>query len=307
MSPTSISEFLKHRFRGADEASLRRVLNPHQLEIVRIGGPHLPSTRSSIGFLAKFPDDAWAPFEVGTTGKVVPRGHVLGGDPWKELLKGRILGTDGELAVGELYFEPAARFKDAITKVKEGDFLEIDPFGVTSKIESALCEASLFAFAQSKGFDVKRMPENMAMHLGTQKYYDFEITKGDKLYRVELKSLWGTNTQMARLIHTVSKDKGKGKNSAREDKQVWTTSSCRFKDQDIFAVGMWLRTGFITDFRFAVSCPKSDSEWGLPPVPKHPKHVTQNPVVLDSDSVEWSEDLDEICSRVDTLRAAGKM
>jgi hypothetical protein len=142
------------------------------------------------------------------------------------------------------------------------------------------------------------MPENVAKHVGTQNYFDFRLERRESSYRVELKSLWGTDTTKARLIHTVSKDGG-GKNSQRADRQTWSTSSCRFQDQDLFAVSMWLRTGQITEFAFALSAPADECEWGLPRVPRHPTHVTQNPTVPDPPSGPWTEDLDEACSRVD--------
>ena len=63
------------------------------------------------------------------------------------------------------------------------------------------------------------MPENVAAHLGTQNFYDFHLSRKDEAVRVELKSLWGTNTALARLIHTKSSKDGGGKNSAREDRQ----------------------------------------------------------------------------------------
>ncbi|MEW6215885.1 MAG: hypothetical protein AB1478_11905, partial [Nitrospirota bacterium] len=125
------------------------------------------------------------------------------------------------------------------------------------------------------------------------------------VYRVELKSLWGTDTTKARLIHTVSRDAG-GKNSKREDKQVWDTSSCRFNDQDIFAVSMWLRTGCITDFAYALSVPDSiHKEWGLPVALRYPHHVSQNPKISDPPSGAWSMNLNEACRRLDSIMKRG--
>lgn len=291
-------EVLLARYGGANLELLDRVLVPYRLRLVEV---EVASDLRSATFKAVVPHDAWTNFEEGTTGKVVPQEHVEGGAPWREVIKGRIRACDADFASGELYFNTPSRMASALSEVKVGDYLEVDPFGVSSKIESALCEASFFQKAERLGFSVTRMPENVAMHVGTQNYYDFRLERDGKVFRVEQKSLWGTDTTKARLIHTVSKDGG-GKNSTRSDRQVWTTSSCRFQDQDIFAVSMWLRTGRVDDFAFALSVPDDvHARWGLPRVPKHPAHVTQNPPIPDPPSGAWTSDLDEICRRVDSL------
>jgi len=154
---------------------------------------------------AAIPPDAWSSFEEGTTGKVVPRSYVEGDAGWRELIKGRILKSFRDQVEGELYFD-AARFSSALAGVSVGDYLEIDPFGVTSKMESALCEASFFVVAEQAGFSVTRMPENVAKHVGTQNYYDFKLERNGRVYRVELKSLWGTLT----LDHTLRQNVRRG-------------------------------------------------------------------------------------------------
>lgn len=232
----------------------------------------------------------------------MPKSHVEAGAPWREIIKARIRKVTNGRVTGELYLTPAVREKQALEEVRVGDYLEIDPFGVTSKVESALCEAALYQVARAAGFSVTRMPENVAKHVGTQNYYDFRLERDSRVYRVELKSLWGTDTTKARLIHTVSKDGGRGKNSKRDDRQVRTTSSCRFQDQDIFAVSMWLRTGRITDFAFALSVPgEAHSDWGLPMVASHRNHVTQNPPIADPPSGPWTTDLNEVVRRFNEL------
>lgn len=299
-SPETISVLLA-RYGGANQKLLDRVLTPYRLRIVDIA---IDESRRSASFSAELPDGVLTTFEVGTTGKVVPRSHVEELGPWREIVKGRILECDGDGIKGELYFMPIQRLRASLGEVRVGDYLEIDPFGVSSKVESALCEASFYAKAQQSGFQVTRMPENVAKHIGTQNYYDFKLERGGRTYRVELKSLWGTDTTKARLIHTVSKEGG-GKNSARADRQVWATSSCRFQDQDIFAVSMWLRTGRVDEFALAVSVPNAKhSRWGLPVVQEHPMHVTQNPAISDPPTDPWTEDLDQVCRRVDRLRRA---
>ncbi len=126
-----------------------------------------------------------------------------------------------------------------------------------------------------------RLPEDVAQHLQValpqaQKIScDFLIRDGQGPWkRLEAKSLWGTDTSKARLIH--NKTKG------------WVTSSCRFSDQDFFAVNMWLRTGCITDIMFARSVLRDATHpHGLPPARSRrngsliPAHVTQNPPIPD--------------------------
>lgn len=297
MPASTTIEALLARFGGATAEMLDRVLTPYRL---RVSSIHAAPDGKSAQFEADIPADVWTAFEEGTTGKIVPKAHIKGNAPWKEIIKARIRKAREHCVVGELYFAPS-RFAAALREVKVGDYLEIDPFGVTSKIESALCEAALFQVATAAGFTVTRMPENVAKHVGTQNYFDFRLKRASHVYRVELKSLWGTDTTKARLIHTVSKEGG-GKNSKRDDKQVWSTSSCRFQDQDIFAVSMWLRTGRVTDFAFALSVPESrHKKWGLPVVPDYPHHVTQNPPIDDPPSGSWTMDLNEICRRFDSL------
>ena len=291
-------ELLLQRFGGATPEMLNRVLTPYRLRVVDIRKEVCSPRKTRAVFRAEVPKEVWTTFEEGTTGKVVPRDYVEGSAPWKEVIKGRILRSLPDHVEGELHFD-SGRLAAALSEVKVGDYLEVDPFGVTSKVESALCEAAFFLQAKELGFRVTRMPENVAKHVGTQNYFDFRLEKGSAVYRVELKSLWGTDTTKARLIHTVSREGG-GKNSAREDRQVWATSSCRFKDQDIFAVSMWLRTGRITDFAYSLSVSEDEcKEWGLPKVPAHPAHVTQNPPISSLPSGPWTADLLEACRRVD--------
>lgn len=285
-------ETIKHllaRFGGANSNLLRRIFTPYYLRI---------TSRSWNVFEADFPADAWtSTFEDGTTGKVIPREHIEEDAPWKEVVKARIRRVIDGRVHGELY--QAGDERSALGEVRVGDYIEVDTFGATSKLESAICEAAFTERVRAEGFRVTRMPENVAKHVGTQNYYDFRLERDGQVYRVELKSLWGTDTSRARLIHTVSRTLG-GKNTARSDQQVWHTSSCRFQDQDIFAVSLWLRTGRVTDFAFALSLPTSTAPvWGLPAVPEHPHHVSQNPVVSNPPTEAWTEDLSEICRRFD--------
>ncbi len=290
-SAETVSSLLR-RFGGATAEMLDRVLTPYRLKITEIAEIE-QGNKGKRRFRAEVPGDVWTAFEQGTTGKVVPRTYVEGNSSWREIVKARILNSFPAYVEGELYFA-GPRLQAALAEVRTGDYLEIDPFGVTSKIESALAEAAFFREAEGQGFGVVRMPENVAMHIGTQSHYDFRLQKDGKEYWVE------------RLIHTVSRE-GAGKNKARKDRQIWRTSSCRFRDQDIFAVSMWLRTGRITDFAYALSVPSDKHRtWGLPKVPKYPEHVTQNPSVPDPPSGVWTSDLLEACKRVDVWKGKRK-
>ena len=132
---------------------------------------------------------------------------------------------------------------------------------------------------KSAGYTVRRMPEDMAQHIGTYLNYDFEVEKNGVRKKVEVKSLWGTNTKFARLIH--SKTDG------------YPTSSCKFATQDFFAVSLFLRTGRIQDFAFARSVPKDIKPYGLPRAGKFPDHVNQNPPCVPGDGT-WFGSLGEV-------------
>jgi len=268
---------------------LERVLIPFRLPIIEIGEN-----------IQKF-DGEWAvkfkveqgeevgKIEVGVSGKIIPKKHVEGNTPWFELVKARIHSSTDITAEGELHGgakgNTKEKFMELLSQVKIGDYMEIDPFGVTSKLESALTEAAFTFAARDVGYVVIRMPEDKAKHLGEKRHFDFLVSKNGVEKRVELKSLWGTDTSKARLIHT------KGGR--------WITSSCRFEDQDIFAVNLWLRTGNITDIAYARSVFKDDAHlYGLPCARADDgsqirEHVHQNPRLEIGDGV-WFASLDEV-------------
>ncbi|HZH91044.1 MAG TPA: hypothetical protein VEX70_10565 [Pyrinomonadaceae bacterium] len=220
----------------------------------------------------------------GRTGKFVPQSYVAGGI-WNEIAKGRILETDLDagLAYGEVYTGESSKaaLEAALARLTDQDYLEIDRYGIAAKLLSGLSEYYIARIAREQGYDVVRMSEDMARHLGAYNYYDFQFRRDGEMRRVEVKSLWGTNTSRARLIHGKGGDK-------------YPTSSCRFDTQDIFAVNLFLRTGNIEDFAFARSvavCP--DNPNGLPAVPKYPEHVTQNPV-CQVDNVTWFSQIKDV-------------
>lgn len=217
----------------------------------------------------------------GRTGKFVPNSYH-GGGGWKEIAKGRILKVDlrTNTAEGEVYCGGQKRdLQAALEELSVGDFLEIDQYGASAKILSGLVEYSLVEVLKADGYTVRRMPEDMAQHIGTYLNFDFEVEKRGVKKKVEVKSLWGTNTKFARLIH--SKTDG------------YPTSSCKFATQDFFAVSLFLRTGRIQDFAFARSVPKDVKPYGLPRAGKFPDHVNQNPTCAVGDGT-WFGSLDEV-------------
>jgi len=291
---------LIQRFRGATPEMVERVLTPYRFSITFIDTTvKKAKSHRYVEFEAAIPADIWSELELGSSGKVVSREYVDGAADWKELAKARVHSCrDGKIR-GELHLPGRGRFDTALKVVKLGDCVEIDPFGVISKVESALVEAAFFTIARDHGWKATRMPENVAMHFGTQNYYDFKMQKGGDVVRAELKSLWGTDTTQCRLIHTKSRSGGTGKNASRADRQIWRSSSCRFHDQDIFAVSLWLRTGCITDFAYAVSVPVAvHPDWGLPATSRYPEHVVQNIIVTHPPSGVWTSDIDTVLSRL---------
>ena len=219
----------------------------------------------------------------GRTGKFVPRAYKDGG-VWREIAKGRILSVDRQAGVveGEIYIGSASKkseLEKALAGLSQNDFLEVDQYGASAKVLSGLVEYSLVQVLKGAGYKVRRMPEDMAKHIGGYTYFDFEVEKKGVTKKLEAKSLWGTNTKFARLIH--SKTDG------------YPTSSCKFATQDFFAVSLFLRTGNIRDFAFARSVPKDVKKYGLPRAEKFPAHVNQNPLCEVGDGT-WFGSLDEV-------------
>ena len=292
---------LMRRYAGSTPESFVNVLCPmlipiHSLqkEIKKIPGQNhyrasfsLQITDENKGILCK-----------GRTGKFVP-GVFAEGGPWKEIAKGRIIALDFStgLAHGEIYTGgKKGHLESALAILSEDDLLEVDQFGAAAKVLSGLAEHSLSRQLVSSGYTVRRMPEDMAKHLGSYPNYDFKVSKGDDDRKLEVKSLWGTNTEHARLIHSKSQTKPKG-NPARwtktQRRNYYPTSSCKFDAQDFFAVSLFLRTGNIQDFAFARSVPVDIQPHGLPRASNHPNHVNQNPSCTIGDGT-WFETLDEV-------------
>jgi hypothetical protein len=217
----------------------------------------------------------------GRTGKFVPSTYKQGGG-WREIAKGRILKLDqaARIAEGEVYC--GGRKSDlefALKELAPEDLWEVDQYGASAKVLSGLVEYSLVQVLKEKGYTIRRMPEDMARHIGDYAHYDFEVTKGGITKKIEVKSLWGTNTKFARLIHSKTEE--------------YPTSSCKFATQDFFAVSLFLRTGKIKDFAFARSVSKDVKSYGLPRAEKFPDHVNQNPLCEIGDGT-WFGSLDDV-------------
>ncbi len=234
----------------------------------------------------------------GRTGKFVPPDFAHGG-AWREIAKGRIIELDetAGLARGEVY--TGGRKADLISALEQfqgGEFLEIDQFGAAAKVLSGLAEYELVQIARTAGYEVRRMPEDMAQHLGSYRNYDFEFSKNGQTRKVEVKSIWGTNTRFARLIHSLTSPPSGPEASWTEEQRrnYYPTSSCKFTTQDIFAVSLFLRTGRISDFAFARSAPRSPTNpHGLLAAEGFPEHVNQNPSCEIGDGT-WFGTLSEV-------------
>jgi hypothetical protein len=236
----------------------------------------------------------------GRTGKFVPAGYGTGEPGWREIAKGRIIDVrpaDG-FAEGEVYLGfggDEASLTEAIEQLTAADFLEIDQYGVAAKALSGLSEYYLVQDLRNRGYRVHRMPEDMASHLGAYMNFDFIAEKNGIQKRLEVKSLWGTNTRFARLIHsTTTRPKGDPDTwTAQQRANYYPTSSCKFATQDFFAVSLFLRTGNIAEFAFARSVPRTEQAYGLPAARRYPEHVGQNPLCSVGDG-SWFATLDEV-------------
>lgn len=233
----------------------------------------------------------------GRTGKFVPSIFTEGG-PWREIAKGRIIEVDAvnAIASGEIYTgRRKTDLEESLDLLTIDDLLEIDQYGAAAKVLSGLAEHSLVEQLSKNGYTVMRMPEDMAKHLGGYPNYDFEVSKENQIRKLEVKSLWGTNTQYARLIHsTTSKPQGDPSSWTKTQRSnYYPTSSCKFSTQDIFAVSLFLRTGNIQDFAFARSVPEDIHPHGLPRASNYPEHVNQNPKCTIGDGV-WFKTIDEV-------------
>lgn len=280
----ALFERLTKRYGGVTTQALESILCPVLIPIraldktvFKLPGQNHHRATFSIA-ISKDCEDLVVP---GRTGKFVPTSYRQGG-AWCEIAKGRILAVDrtARVADGEVYC--GGRKNDlvaALEALTPADSLEIDQYGASAKVLSGLVEYSLVQVLKQVGYSVRRMPEDMAKHIGTYAYFDFEVEKHGVAKKVEVKSLWGTNTRFARLIHSLTTG--------------YPTSSCKFDTQDFFAVSLFLRTGNIRDFAYARSVPKDVKPYGLPRAKKYPSHVNQNPTCEVGDGT-WFGSLNEV-------------
>lgn len=244
----------------------------------------LKQTHYRASFTVRVTPECEEVMQRGRTGKFVPRAYAEGtpGGTWREIAKGRIIDVDQAtgIASGEVYTGGSkAELEEALKQLAPTDYLEIDQYGAAAKVLSGLVEYLLSSRLKTAGYKVRRMPEDVARHLGAYYDYDFEVEKAGVTKKVEVKSIWGTNTKYARLIHSLS--------------PRYPTSSCKFDTQDIFAVSLFLRTGKLDDFAFARSVPKNEKPYGLPCSSTHKDHVHQNPTCEIGDGT-WFGSIEEV-------------
>lgn len=295
-SPTasSLVKELKQRFGPIDIDDLQKSLIPVYLPIKEIAKGEIVRRGSfyTVDIVIEGGEKI-SHLTRGSTGKVIPGNFVEASGTWKEIGKCRIHEVGDEYARGEFLAKSGQKgdLEEALNEVRETDYLEIDRYGIAAKLKSALAEQAFANIVREAGYDVTRMPEDLAKHLMDEEghpNFDFIVEKGNIRRRVEVKSLWGTDTSKARLIHSKSKD--------------YKTSSCKFKTQDIFAVNLWLRTGNIYDFGFAVSEYEENHPNGLPCATKSGdnlvEYVHQNPELQNGDG-RWFSDFEKVVELTD--------
>lgn len=302
LTPDEAMKMLTRRYTAEPEA-LIAVLCPllvpiHTLDKRIFTAPGENHSRAS--FTVRVNGETSGVLVRGRTGKFVPASYGGGEPGWREIAKGRIIEVDAKkgIAKGEVYLGFGGREVDlqaAIADLTENDFLEIDQYGVAAKALSGLSEYYLVEHLKSRGYYVVRMPEDMAAHLGAYMNFDFLIERDGVKKRLEVKSLWGTNTAFARLIHSTTTPPPGNPTTWTKQQQAnyYPTSSCKFLTQDLFAVSMFLRTGKIDEFAFARSVPRDVQPHGLPRVRKYPEHVSQNPSCSIGDGT-WFATIDEV-------------
>ena len=278
---------LSKRYYGMTPESLQSILCPLLVPIKSIDSTVIKLSGQQhwrASFEIELNDDYYELMVIGRTGKFVPQAYANGTGVWTEIAKGRIIRVDyaAGIAYGEIYTGNSSKadLETALKNLTTNDYLEIDQYGASAKILSALEEHNLSELAKASGYKVRRMPEDCAKHLRTYYNYDFEFEKAGVSKKIEVKSIWGTDTRFARLIH--SKNNG------------YETSSCKFVTQDIFAVSLFLRTGNPMDFAFAKSISELDDPiHGLPHATGFPAYVTQNPL-CEIDNVKWFDTIDGV-------------
>lgn len=285
---SDLYEYLSLKYGDISPDDVNKICIPNYLEIIEID-PKVEKRGSAFTATIKMRASDDEAIIRGQTGKIVPSEFVSGISNWKELGKARIHECNGNIIIAELFSKTGRKsdLVNALDEIKVGDCMEVDNFGLSANLTSALSELAFEGIVKSQGFHTLRMPEDLAAHLmeGTGYFnYDFLVSKNGVQKRVEVKSLWGTNTDKARLIHA------RGRN--------YETSSCKFRSQDIFAVSLWLKTGNIMDFAYAISKYQGDHQNGLPCATKKGggdlvDYVHQNPDVIIGNGI-WFDNFEDV-------------
>lgn len=162
---------LTKRYGGATAEALESILCPVLIPIRTLDKgmfkiPGQPHWRAS--FTITIDPECEDLVVPGRTGKFVPSSYKQGGG-WKEIAKGRILKLDqaARIAEGEVYC--GGRKSDLELALKElapEDLWEVDQYGASAKVLSGLVEYSLVQVLKEKGYTLRRMPEDMARHIG---------------------------------------------------------------------------------------------------------------------------------------------
>jgi len=109
-----------------------------------------------------------------------------------------------------------AELEKALAGLSQNDSWKLTSRSI-GKSSQRLVEYSLVQVLKEAGYKVRRMPEDMAKHIGGYAYFDFEV-RSQASSKARSQITWGTNTKFARLIHSLT--------------DGYPTSSCKFATQD---------------------------------------------------------------------------
>lgn len=145
-TPDPLVQALSQRYVGVAPEALMAVMCPllipiHELDKTvtkNVGQSHYRAT-----FRIKITEQNETVIQVGRTGKFVPSSYLNGGT-WSEIVKGRIVSVDTQagIAEGEIYTGENSKKSliDALSNLLEADYWEVDQYGASAKILSALAE-----------------------------------------------------------------------------------------------------------------------------------------------------------------------
>ena len=274
------------RYQGMSEEAFKNIFCPTLIPIYKIVNnvflmPGQQHWRAS--FQIEVKEEYSELIAEGREGTFVSAAYVAGEGEWKNLAKGRIINVDREnkIAYGEILFgNTKEELEAALENLKEEDYLEIEEYGISEKVTTALVEYNLVKLAKKDGYEVTKLPKVRGKAADAPDEYPFEFTKDGVTKRIQVKSLWMEDPRYARLIHPKS--------------NRYLTSSCKFDAQDIFAVSLYPRTGNTMDFAFAKSISKAqDPVHGLEEARGFAGFVTQNPE-CEIDNTVWFDSIDGV-------------